>query len=302
MTQAAWDVVGLGENSVDVVYRLPGPVAANAKIAISSRRVLPGGQVATTLATCAALGLRSRYVGTFGRDEHGRLVRAALEARGIDTAGALVREAPTRHALILVDERTGERTVLWQRDAGLALRPEDVPRDLVTGARLLHVDNVDEEAAIAAARLARDAGMAVTCDIDRVTDRTRALIAAVTLPILAEHVPAALTGEPGLEQALTQWRQRREGPLCVTLGARGAVLLDGTGIHRAPAYPVDPIDTTGAGDVFRGALIYALLHGQAPGRMLQFANAAAAISCTREGAMGGVPTLAEVEALAARVD
>jgi sugar/nucleoside kinase (ribokinase family) len=189
--------------------------------------------------------------------------------------------------------------VLWQRDAGLALRPEDVPRDLVTGARLLHVDNVDEEAAIAAARLARDAGMAVTCDIDRVTDRTRALIAAVTLPILAEHVPAALTGEPGLEPALTQWRQRQEGPLCVTLGARGAVLLDGTGIHRAPAYPVDPIDTTGAGDVFRGALIYALLHGQAPGRMLQFANAAAAISCTREGAMGGVPALAEIEALAA---
>jgi len=110
-------------------------------------------------------------------------------------------------------------------------------------------------------------------------------------------VPAALTGESDPERALRVLRRRHDGPLCVTLGAGGAMLLAGDHLHHVPAFTVDTVDTTGAGDVFRGALIYALLRGDDPISMLRFANAAAAIACTREGAIGGVPTLAEVEAL-----
>jgi sugar/nucleoside kinase (ribokinase family) len=85
--------------------------------------------------------------------------------------------------------------------------------------------------------------------------------------------------------------------LCVTLGARGAMLLDGDELHRQPAFPVIVTDTTGAGD-FRGTFITALLRGDAAPDILRFANAAAAICCTRLGAIAGVPTLAETEALA----
>jgi sugar/nucleoside kinase (ribokinase family) len=83
----------------------------------------------------------------------------------------------------------------------------------------------------------------------------------------------------------------------VTLGARGALLLDDGHLHHAPAPRVDAVDTTGAGDVFRGAFITALLEGQAPPSILQFATAAAAASCTRLGAVGGVPTRAEIEGM-----
>ena len=297
MTHTGWDVVGIGENSLDLVYRLAGPLAPHGKTQIADRQVLPGGQVATTLATCAALGLRARYLGTFGCDDHARIIREALESRGVDTRSAIVRDAPNRLAVILVEHATGDRTVLWQRDPALALRAGDVPADLVRDARLLHVDGVDEEASLAAARTARAAGLHVTTDIDAVTPRTADLIAAATLPILAEHVPAALTGEPDPERALRTLRQRHGGMLCVTLGARGSILLDGNHLHQAPAFPVDAIDTTGAGDVFRGALIYSLLRGDRPNLMLRVANAAAAIACTREGAIGGVPTLAEIEQL-----
>lgn len=296
MTGTRWDVVGLGENSVDFVYRLPRPVGPNVKMRVVDRRVEPGGQVATTMYACASFGLRARYIGAFGRDDHAALVREALSRGGVDLTGALVRDAPNRSAVILVDPG-GERSVLWHRDARLALRPADVREEDVTSARLLHVDNVDEEAAIAAARMARTAGLQVTTDIDEVTSRTPELIAAATFPILAEHVPAALTGEPEPERALRALRRRHDGPLAVTLGSRGALLLAGDRLHRAPAFPVEAVDTTGAGDVFRGALIYALLRGDAPAAMLRFANAAAAISCTREGAIGGVPALADVEAL-----
>jgi sulfofructose kinase len=291
---SAYDVIGIGENSVDLVYRVPHLTGAGDKVRATGCRRLLGGQVATTLATCAGFGLRTRYVGTFGNDDHGRLIRSELEQRGIDTSFASVRYAANRHAVILVDQRTGERTIVWQRDPALTLQPEQVTSDMLDGARLLHVDNVDEDAAVAAARLARGAGLIVTTDIDQVSERTPELVAAATFPILAERVPGALTGEADPVRALRAMRRQHDGMLCVTLGTRGSMLLDGDELYHAPAFRVHAVDSTGAGDVFRGALIASLLRGDAPETMLRFANAAAALSCTREGAIAGVPSLADV--------
>ena len=293
------DVVGIGENSVDLVYRVPRLAGAGDKVRATGCRRLLGGQVATTLCTCAAMGLRTRYVGTFGNDEHGRLIRSELEQRGIDTSHAIVRYAPNRHAVVLVDESSGERTIVWQRDSSLALRQGDLSRDAIAGARVLHVDNVDEDTAITAARLGREAGLIVTTDIDQVTERTAELVAAVTFPVLAERVPQALTGETDPQKAIRALRQQHEGMLCVTRGPRGSMLLVGTELHEAPAFEVTAVDTTGAGDVFRGALIFSLLRGDRPDSMLRFANAAAALSCTREGAIAGIPNLREIEGLLA---
>ena len=291
---SGYDVVGIGENSVDLIYRVPHLTGAGDKVRATSCRRLLGGQVATTLATCAGLGLRTRYVGTFGNDDHGRLIRSELEQRGIDTSFASVRYAANRHAVILVDERTGERTIVWQRDPALTLQPEQVTAAMLDGARLLHVDNVDEDAAVAAARRARGAGMIVTTDIDQVSERTPELVAAATFPILAERVPCALTGEADPVRALRALRRQHDGMLCVTLGTRGSLLLEGDRLYEAPAFRVQAVDSTGAGDVFRGALIASLLRGDAPEAMLRFANAAAALSCTREGAIAGAPGLADV--------
>jgi sugar/nucleoside kinase (ribokinase family) len=294
MSASTCDVVGIGESSVDEVYRLPGAPGPNVKLPVSSRQIRYGGQVATTLATCAALGLRAALVGTLGDDEHAGGLRDGLAARGVDTTHLRPRPVRHRHALVLVNERTGDRTVLWERDARLALDPADLPHALIAGARLLHVDDVDVDAAIAASAIARAAGIPVTSDIDCVTDRTEALVAAVTIPIFAEHVPAALTGEADLERALRALRRTHGGMLCVTLGARGSMLLDGNQLFRVPAPQARVVDATGAGDVFRGAFIYALLRGDSPVDMLRFANAAAALSCTREGALDSVPALEEV--------
>jgi sugar/nucleoside kinase (ribokinase family) len=84
------------------------------------------------------------------------------------------------------------------------------------------------------------------------------------------------------------------------MGAHGALLLDGDRVYRAAPPRVDVVDTTGAGDVFRGAFIAALLHGDDPEHILRFATAAAALSCTKAGALGGVPTREAVEELARR--
>jgi len=296
------DVVGVGANSVDFVYRLPQyprPDSACAKLPITDYLVSCGGQVTTALATCVAMGLRASYIGTTGSDDNGARMRGELARLGIDIAHGVVRDAANPFAVILLDEGEGERIVLWRRDPRVALEARDVNGDVIRSARLLHVDDVDLDASVEAARIAREYGLPVTSDIEQASEGVRALIDAVTVPIFAEHVPAALTGETDLARALPALRVPHHSMMAVTLGARGAMLLEGRHLHREPAVHVTPVDTTGAGDVFRGAFIHALLRGDSPRDILRFANAAAALSCTKMGAMSSAPGVAEVEALVA---
>jgi sugar/nucleoside kinase (ribokinase family) len=293
-----FDVIGVGESSVDEVFRLPGfpqPHGVQSKMRIASRTLSPGGQVATALCTCASLGLRAAYAGAIGSDDHGRLLRDALAQRGVDLTHLAVRDAATRYAVILIDARTGERVVLWDRDPRLVLDAAELPAAAIADARLLHVDNVDEDIAIAAATIARSAGHPVTTDIDTVSARTRELVSLVNVAIFGEHALAEFTGDSDPERALYGLRRTCDAMLSVTLGAHGALLLAGDRLYRATGHGVQAVDTTGAGDVFRGAFIYALLRGDTPDRILAFANAAAAVSCTREGAMGGVPAVEEIQ-------
>ena len=293
-----WDVVGLGANAVDFVYRLPASPQATgnlSKMRIRQQTISCGGQMTTALVACARFGLRAKYLGATGTDGNGRRIRAELTHHNVDTSDAVIHDAPNQYAVILVDETTGERIVLWDRDDRLRLRPHEIPKDALLSARLLHVDDVDQEAAILAASIAREAGLAVTSDIDRLTGRTIDLVQAVTIPIFAEHIPTHLTGARDPESALRQLRTEHDGLLCVTLGAEGALALDGDRAIHSPGFKVVAVDTTGAGDVFRAGFIYGTLQGWDTPRTLRFANAAAGLSCTRPGAIAGVPSLEEIE-------
>jgi sulfofructose kinase len=297
-----WDVVGIGANSVDfvtVVPAFPRPEGWHSKMRIRRHLVSPGGQAATTTAACAKFGLRAKYIGAIGSDENGARVRDALDRLGLGGSGLVQQDARNQYAVIVIDEQTGERAVLWDRDEALRLRPQDVPLEEIGLARLLHVDDVDQEASIRAARHARSLGLPVTSDLDRMTDRTEELVRAVSHPIFADGLPEQLTGERDHERALRRLRMRHDGLLAVTVGHQGAVALDGDRFLVSPGFAVNAADTTGSGDVFRAGFIYGLLHGWPTDRVLRMANAAAAVACTRVGAMSGIPTLGEALALAA---
>jgi sugar/nucleoside kinase (ribokinase family) len=309
----AFDVIGIGATSVDYVYVLPAypaPTASLAKMRISRHFVSCGGQMATALATCARMGLRSKFVGVTGTDDNAKQVRRELEGRSVDMTDVVIRDVPNQYAVILVDEKSGERIVLWDRDERLRLRDREVTQELMAAARVVHVDDVDIDGALRAAETARAAGTPVTSDIDRITHRTLDLVKAVTFPIFAEHVPTALTGitDPaGALRALRDIHDIHHGHdhddvLCVTLGIHGAMALEGDHLHHALAFNVNAVDTTGAGDVFRGGFIFAYLRGFALPEALRFANAAAAVSCTRLGAMASVPSPDEVERLMAEAE
>lgn len=290
-----FDVVGVGTNSVDEVLQLSvllPEVLQTGKARVAHRHVLCGGQTATMAAASAALGLRTRYVGAYGCDENGKRVHAALGQRGVDLSLAMQCNAPNRTAVIVVDA-TGRRTVFWHRADALKLIPEKVdPRAL--DARLVHVDDDDPELALHVARMARAAGRLVTTDIEHPSRTVEELIKAVTHPIFDQHLPVRLTGESDPERALRKLRKLNTGVLCMTLAEQGAVALEGDRFYASPAFSVEVVDNTGAGDVFRAGFAYGLLSGWVVPDMLRFANAAAAISCTRLGAMPSVPQLAEV--------
>ena len=292
------DVLGVGCNSVDYVYRLPHAPRANsptAKMRISNYAVSYGGQTATAMAACAALGLRSGYLGAVGNDDNGRNVCAELERRGVDVSHVLTRNCPNRFAVIPVDKESGERFVFWDRDERLNLSADEIRPDVIAAAKVLHVDDEDEDAAIHAARLGRAAGLPVTSDIDRLAPHTAELVAAVTVPMFNEHTLPEFTGEADFERALRKLRRSHEGMLCVTLGERGSMLLAGDELIYEPGFEVEAVDTTAAGDVFRAAFIYSILKDSSPRQILRYANAAAAISCTRAGAMTSVPSKQDVE-------
>ena len=292
-----FDVVGVGTNSVDDVLRLPVRIEellTSGKARISERHIICGGQTATMTAACAALGLRTRYVGAYGSDESGRRAKAALSRLGVDLSLSVDREAPNRSAVIVLDAN-GRRTVLWHRAEGLKLRARDLdPRFL--DARIVHVDDDDPALALEAARLARAAGRIVTSDIEHPSETVEELISAVTYPIFEQHLPTRLTGATDPERALRQLRRRHQGVLCMTLAEEGAVALDGDRFYSSPAFRVKLADNTGAGDVFRAGFVYGLMQKWAVPEILRFANAAAAISCTRLGAIPSVPSLADVTA------
>jgi sugar/nucleoside kinase (ribokinase family) len=305
-------IAGLGANSVDFVCTVPSAPAAHgplSKLRLQHHRRSCGGQVATSLSACSRWGLRTQYIGAFGGDAEAALIKSELERRGVALRHTVTRDCPNKFAVVIiidppsgspaeVSAQAGERIVLWDRDERLALAETEITAEAIRGARLLHVDDVDVRASIQAAAIARSLGISVTTDIDRAAERVDELIAIATHPIFSEHVAAELTGEADPERALRKMRRAHRGLLTITLGANGAIALDGDAIVRVPGFRVTAVDTTGAGDVFRAGFIYGLIQGWHTDRLLRFANAAAAVSCTKSGAIDSVPALTEVGSLA----
>jgi sulfofructose kinase len=297
----ACDVVGVGQNSVDLVAVLPEFPASNSKHRIQRFARLPGGQVASAMVCCARLGFRSRYIGRFGDDELGGIGVSSLLAEGVDLGAAgIVTGAHTRFAIILVDQRSGDRTVLWERDARLASTPETVPQAAITSARALLVDCDDVDASVAAACAARAGGVVTVIDVEAPVPGLDDLLPLIDVIIASEGFPERFTGEPETGAALRALAARFDPALvCVTLGPGGSLALVGDREVRTPAFPVTCVDSTGAGDAFRGGFISALLRfgWTDVDLLLRYANAVAALKCRKPGAREGLPRAAEVEAL-----
>jgi sugar/nucleoside kinase (ribokinase family) len=300
-SSAAFDVVTLGLNSIDLVAVVSAYPASNSKQVLEHFSNMPGGQMATASAICARLGWRASYVGVFGDDALSAMGRDSLTAEGVDIAGAWTAEGATNQfAVVIVERDSGARTVLWHRHPGLAIDPARVPLDRVASGRVVVVDCQETAAAARAARHARAAGIPTIVDVERVRPGIHELLAEIDVIAAAQAFPTELTGHPSMGRALAALADAyRAAIVCVTLGEEGSLAICGGREIRTPGFVVDVADTTGAGDAFRGGLAAGCLRapeGEVED-LLRYANAVAALNCRGLGARGGMPTAREVDDL-----
>src|SRR4029077_12643511 len=124
----------------DTLILVPAYPPYAGKVAFTKEVVSPGGQVASALAACSKLGLRTKYIGTVGDDDRGRIQIDALKATGINLEDVEIRaNCPNQSAYIIVDQSTGERTVFWHRPDCLTIDPVRITEEMITCARMLHI-------------------------------------------------------------------------------------------------------------------------------------------------------------------
>jgi len=293
-------IVGIGMAIVDILTQVPHLPRPDEVIEVSSVVVDGGGPVASALATASRLGTPCAFVGCVGDDHWGSLIVAGLEAFGVDATHVYRRQASdSPRAVILADGRSGRRSIMYCRGSARPLAAEEVPMDLVARARVLHLDGLHGEAELAAAQEARSRGVAVSMDggAGPLWPGMEKLIPLVDLLIVAREFATERTGHDDPREA---------GAALVAAGSRHVVVTDGPGgawswvgeteLHQ-PAYRVEVVDSTGAGDAFHGAYLHAWVGGEDPRACLRFACAVGALACTRLGGRAGLPQAKEVEAL-----
>ena len=289
-----FDAVGLGHTALDYLGVVPHFPVENTKLELQEILVQGGGPAATAIVTARRLGLSASYIGKLGDDSPGKRMLSELGMEGVDCSSVIVEAgAHSQFAFIMVDAASGARTILWTRGTVSPIESSEVDLDLVAAARVLLVDSLEQVAALAAARAARDAGVPVIIDAGTLRDGVAELLPLCDFIVASEVFARQISDGGNVERALRTIFAGGPAAAVVTLGERGCAALSGDGMIEVPGFPVRAIDTTGAGDVFHGAFLFTVLQGWDLNRMCLFSNAVAAMKCRRPGGRAGIPSYAE---------
>ncbi|MBN2125026.1 MAG: sugar kinase [Deltaproteobacteria bacterium] len=297
-------VIGLGQACVDFLGRFDVYPREDEKVELVDLHMQCGGPASTALVALSRLGIRTSFLGALSDDFFGIEILRALREEGVDTADLNVIPGYTSQvAFIGISRETGARTIFWHRGSMPPLRSSDVDLRHFPGARILHLDGLMIEAGLEAARQARDLGLRVVMDAGTYREGSRDLVSLVDVLIASRGFAEPLVGG-GASQEETLRTLQGLGPhvVVVTLGGEGSIGWDGKTLIRQDAFPVQALDTTGAGDVYHGAYIYGMLQGWDTAGCMRFASAVSAMKCRQIGARRGIPRLPEVRDFLARHD
>ena len=289
-----FDVVGFGLNSVDQLCIVPEYPRLDSKTEILRYEKLPGGQVATAVTFLSCMGLKAKYIGKVGGDDTGRFSLQSFDTAAVDVTDVLVEQgARNQHAIIIIDQRSGERTILCERDSRLDFVESELDEEAVCAGRILHLDGYDS-GSLSAAMWCQQRGIPVCIDLDKVVPNCQELLEKIDFLIVSSNFCSDFTGIADPAGSFQALRQCFNGFLAVTLGAQGAMAWVGDRCVTFPGLKVNAVDTTGAGDIFHGAFIYGLLQNWPLRKIMGFANAAAGRSCMHLGARAGIRSYSEI--------
>ena len=294
---ASGRVVVVGSINVDLVVTVDRlPLAGETVFGDSFTRHF-GGKGANQAVAAARAGAEVVLIGAVGSDPYGEEAIQALVAEGVDVSRVRRVADATGVALIVVGPR-GDNQIAVALGANRSLRPEHVALDDIAepAAVLLTGFEIPIATAVAAIRAARHFGMQALLDPAPAHALNSRLLDLGPILTPNEHEVTVAIGNDDPSAALDELAERHHGPIIVTQGAAGALLVDGERRERFPGYSTDAVDTTGAGDTFNGVLATWLAEGRGLEAAIRAANAAAGVSVGRPGARAGMPMRDELEA------
>ena len=300
-TNKKFDVVGFGTNAVDYLISVPVYPTFNSKIELTDYQQLAGGEIATAMVGLQRLGMKTAYAGRFGDDQAGNFGLQSLRDEDVDVRFAeQIENAKTQIAFIIIDERNGERTIIWHRDKRLAYTKDDAPVESAALGKILHLTPHDTEACIVLARKAKENGTIVSIDIDNNFDGTEELLKSVDILIASQEFGEKLFGINENYEFLRRLKSKFGCAVAgVTIGEKGSLIYCEDQFIETAGYRVPGVckDTTGAGDSFRAGLLYGLLSDETVEVSAKMANAVAALKCREIGARTALPDKNELEKL-----
>lgn len=282
-------IVVVGSLNADLVVRTERFPKPGETLHGSDLQTLPGGKSANQAVAAGRLGGAVRMIGAVGDDGNGTLLRDSVAAAGVDTTHVAVREGVATGTAVITVDGAGENTIVISGGANATLGPDDVPADAFADAGVLGLClEVSIDVVLAAARAARAAGVTVLTNLSPFGAVPAELLELTDVLLVNEHEAAEL-GDHGVARSI------------VTRGGAGCVVHDGDDDPvTVDAVQVDPVDTTGCGDAFMGAVALRLAAGDALVEAARFAVGVGAYAATGVGAQASYPTTAELERFLAR--
>lgn len=291
-----YDVLGIGTYCIDYLCFVPRYPKEDEKVEAEEIEIQGGGNIASACVAASRLGGNVCYHGTVGKDDLTGQILSGLKSEGVDTTHVKTKKGRNPSAIVVVNACRGSRTILYlKKDNIPAFDAGEVDPDLIRASRVLLVDFYHDRAALAASIIAQEAGIPVVVDAEKDSPLAGEILSNATDIVASERFALHAVGADTCEnkwELLERFAAKVKRPsVTITLGSRGAVCLAENGRRKIEqkAYPVDVVDTTGAGDVFHGTYALYLARGYRQEEILRLSSACAAMKCRKKGGRKGIP-------------
>jgi sugar/nucleoside kinase (ribokinase family) len=293
-----FDIVGIGISVFDKVLTVADYPREDTKVYSSMSDFQCGGPAATGVVAASILGSKTAFLGVFTDDEHSLAMLDDFERYNVDTSNIVIKKGYTSTSAVVINSSSsGTRTIIVEKGTVPPAQAEDIPNNLIKGARILYLDGNQLDAAEYACRIAKNNGVKVLLDAGNPYPGIEKILQHTDILIASEEFTRRFRGDNDFKKcSMSIISEFSPEVFIVTCGDKGGYCFDGNKLVRYQSFtpPGKIINTNGAGDVFHGAFAHFYVKGLPLLQCINYASAAAAIKCTRKKVRAGVPEKKEI--------
>lgn len=284
-----YDVVGIDMPCVDFALNVPRMPKPNSSLHFHRISFQGGNKVSTGMVAAARLGAKCAILGAVGDEQFGRFCHDDFIRHGIDSMLKMRKDETTALSFVLSDDETRGRSIVYHPGNCARVTIPELPVEVLENTKYFYLAWIDDTV-LHAAKTAKAAGAKIFVDADKLTKEIEENIPLFDVFIASEFVYETMFQDKNYEENCRKVLEMGPEIVVFTLGSKGCCgISKGGEFFQLDAYHVEVTDTVGAGDVFHGAFVAALLRGMEPKEAARFSSAVSAIKCTRIGGRAGIP-------------